>query len=53
MGPDASRLPVAGPVNSTGSSKRFMLGYGPVEAESWLSLPHVPPRPMFRPLLPH
>ena len=30
MGPDASRLPVAGPVSTTGPSKRPMLGSGPV-----------------------
>ena len=30
MGPDASRLPAAGPVSTIGSSKRPMLGSGPL-----------------------
>ena len=30
MGPDASRLPAAGPVSTIGPSKRPMLGSGPV-----------------------
>ena len=50
MGPNASRLLVAGPVSTTGPSERPMLGSGPGgKLRAGLPLPHVPPYPMFRP----